>query len=346
MIIKPQALQKGDCVATVSTSFGGAGDPDMRWRYDQGVQRLEEVFGLHVVPMPHSLKGSSYLYEHPEKRAEDLMTAFKDPTIKGIITNIGGEESIRLLPYIDFDVIRENPKIVTGYSDTTITHLCCWKAGLSSFYGLSLLVDLAENVAIDPYTIDMVERLMFQTKPIGEILPPTEWTSEFLPWEISNKYTRRQMQPNHPYELLSGSGVVEGHLLGGCMAVLEFAKSTSIWPKEEDWEGCILFFETSEDKPTPKEVTYWLRNYGAQGILHKARGMLFAKPADETYYEEYKTCISTVLREYGIENMPVLYNVSIGHTEPKAIIPYGAKARIDCEKVALSIDDCAVVDSV
>lgn len=342
MKIKPKKLQRGDRVATVSSSWGGAGDPELYWRYEQGVRRLEDVFGLDVVPMPNSLKGSSYVYEHPEKRAEDLMTAFRDPSIKAIISNIGGDESIRLLPYIDFDVIRENPKIVTGYSDTTITHLFCWKAGLSSLYGLALMMDLAENVEMDPYTIDMVERTMFQTEPIGEIRPPQKWTSEYLEWAIENIHTRRKMTENKPYELLQGTGIVEGHLLGGCIEVLEFAKGTSIWPPMEDWKDSILFFETSEDKPTPNQLTYWLRNYGAQGILQQANGMIFAKPQDETYYEEYKESILTVLAEFGVNGLPVLYNISIGHTEPKLIVPYGAKARIDCENVALFIDDHAV----
>ena len=64
--------------------------------------------------MPNSLKGSEYLYNNPEARAEDIMTAFKDTRVKAIIANIGGEDSIRLLPYIDFNVIRENPKILWG----------------------------------------------------------------------------------------------------------------------------------------------------------------------------------------------------------------------------------------
>src|SRR6185437_7212913 len=97
MLIKPNKLQPGDIVATVSPSWGGAGDPEIRWRYNQGVQRLESVFGLEVVPMPNSLKGTVHLYENPQARAEDLMTAFKDKSIKAIFANIGGEDSIRLL---------------------------------------------------------------------------------------------------------------------------------------------------------------------------------------------------------------------------------------------------------
>src|SRR5699024_9237052 len=119
-------------------------ESELRWRYEQGVQRLETVFGLHVVSMPRSLKGEDYLYEHPEARAADLMEAFQDDSIKGIIANIGGDDSIRLLPYIDFDVIRNNPKIFMGYSDITISHLFCHKAGLSSFYGPAVLTDFAE----------------------------------------------------------------------------------------------------------------------------------------------------------------------------------------------------------
>ncbi len=133
MLIKPKKLQPGDIVTTVSPSWGGAGDPKIRWRYEQGVKRLEEVFGLKVVPMLNSLKGGDYLYKNPQARAVDLMTAFKDKSIKGIFANIGGDYSIRLLPYIDFNVIHENPKIFVGYSDVTISHLFCHKAGISSF---------------------------------------------------------------------------------------------------------------------------------------------------------------------------------------------------------------------
>src|SRR5690625_6173391 len=95
--------------------------------------------------MPHSLKGTEYLYTNPQARAEDLMTAFKDESIKAIFANIGGEDSIRLLPYIDFDVIRENPKIFLGYSDVTVAHLFCHQAGISSFYGPAVLTDRSEE---------------------------------------------------------------------------------------------------------------------------------------------------------------------------------------------------------
>ncbi|WP_066389412.1 S66 family peptidase [Neobacillus mesonae] len=342
MLIKPKKFQPGDCVATVSPSWGGAGDPELRWRYEQGVKRLEEVFGLKVVPMPNSLKGGEYLYNNPQARAEDLMTAFSDERIKGIFANIGGEESIRLLLYIDFDVIRKNPKIFMGYSDVTISHLFCHKAGVSSFYGPAILTDFAENVEMDPYTIEMVKRTLFSTEAIGEIQPVKEWTSERLEWIEANKDKRRKMRPNTGYELLQGSGIAQGRLIGGCIEVLEFVKGTELWPEKKYWENSILFFETSEDKPDPTYIRYWLRNYAAQGILQKTKGIIFGKPQDEMYYEEYKHEILKVMKEYSLEDLPILYNLNFGHTEPKFILPYGAMAEIDCTKVTFSILESGV----
>ncbi|MFD1064674.1 S66 family peptidase [Oceanobacillus locisalsi] len=342
MLIKPPKLSPGDKVATVSLSWGGAGEPSLRWRYQQGVERLETVFGIEVVPMPNSLKGETYIDEHPEARAEDLMTAFADPEIKAIISTIGGDDSIRLLPYIDFEIIRQNPKIFMGFSDTTIAHLFCFHAGLSSFYGPAIMTDFAENVAMDDYTVKAIQNTLFQAKAVDDIPAPEKWTSEFLEWDISNKNIARRMLPDQGYELLQGNGIVTGNLIGGCIEVLEFAKGTIIWPQPEAWENSILFLETSEEKSDPELIKRWLRNYAAQGILQQANGMIFAKPYGEVHYEAYKEVILSVLAENGLTDLPVLYNVSFGHTEPKALIPYGRLAQIDCQQASFSIIEAAV----
>jgi len=342
MLKIPKMLKVGDKVATISLSWGGAGEPDLRWRYEQGIDRLRNVFGLEVVDMPNSLKGGDYLYENPQARAEDLMNAFKDPTIKGIFSNIGGSESIRLLPYIDFDVIRDNPKVFIGYSDSTVTHLFCHKAGVSSFYGPAILTDFAENVEMHQYTVEALKKTLFTASTIGEVKPANEWTSERLEWIIENKDKKRKMNTNKGYELLQGSGIAQGRLIGGCIEVLEFAKGTSLWPAKEYWKDCILFFETSEELPSPSNVEYWLRNYGTQGILQQAKGIIFGKPQNEKYYEEYKESIRVIMKELSLENLPVLYNLNFGHTEPKFVLPYGAMAEINCENRTFSILDSGV----
>lgn len=342
-LIKPDRLHKGDKVATVSLSWGGAGDEDLLWRYNVGKQRLAQQFGLEVVEMENTLKGSDYIYKHPEKRAEDLMRAFADTTIKAIFSCIGGEESIRMLPYIDFELIRSNPKIFMGYSDSTTTHLMCLKAGLSSFYGPSILAEFAENVAIFDYTAEYVNKVLFSAEPIGLISAAEEWTGERLEWTPENKDTRKKLIKNQGYEFLQGSGTARGRLIGGCIEVLEMAKGTSLWPAAEAFDDAILFFETSEDMPEPSYVGYWLRNYGSQGILQRAKALLFGKPYQERYYEEYKAVIIKVLSELDLDRLPVVYNMSFGHNEPMCIIPYGAEAEINCEAGTFAILESGVV---
>lgn len=342
-LIKPNALKPGDKVALVSLSWGGAGDEETRWRYEQGKERLEKIFGLIPVEMEHTLAGTNYVYEHPEKRAEDLMNAFRDPSIKGIIACIGGIESIRMLPYIDYEVIRQNPKVFLGYSDSTTTHLICYKAGLASVYGPTLLVDFAENVQMHPYTVEYLQKTLFAAKPVGKIIPASEWTSEWLPWKEENKQTARKYQPNQGYELLQGSGIATGRLIGGCIEVFDMLRGTELFPPVEEFVGSILFLETSEEKPPAWFVECALRIYGINGILNKINGLIWGKPQDETLYEEYKDVIRSVLKEFGQENLPVLCNMNFGHTEPKCCLPYGMLASIDCEKKELSLLEAAVV---
>src|SRR5699024_12508060 len=100
MLIKPERLQPGDCVATVSPSLRGEGEPAFNWRYEQIAKRLVDIFQREVVAMPNSMKGEDYLYKNLQARDEDMMSAFKNEHIRGNIANIGVEDSIRLLHYI------------------------------------------------------------------------------------------------------------------------------------------------------------------------------------------------------------------------------------------------------
>lgn len=342
-LIKPKRLKPGDKVATVSLSWGGAGDIDLLWRYNLGKKRLEEQFGLEVVEMTNTLKGSEYLYHHPEKRAEDLMSAFSDSSIKAIFSCIGGDESIRMLPYIDFDIIKNNPKIFIGYSDTTIAHFMCIKANLSSFYGASILAEFAENVKIFDYTSYWIKKVLFDDSHIGIIPIAKEWTGERIEWFESNASIEKNMVKNKGYELLQGNGIVKGHLIGGCIEVMEMIKGTSLWPSNEIFEDAILFFETSEDMPEPSYMVYWIRNYGSQGILQKAKAIIFGKPYQEKYYEEYKESIMKVISELELFDLPIIYNMSFGHNQPMVCLPYGAMAEINCDNKTFSILESGVV---
>src|SRR6188474_1086647 len=145
-MIKPKKLQPGDKVAAISMSWGGPGT--FPHRYEIGKQQLQNEFDLHVVETRHALRDAEWLHKNPQARADDLMQAFADPTIKAIISSIGGADSIPFFPYFDLNVIHANLKIYMEYSDATTTHLICFKAGLISFYGPMIMAEFAENCGI------------------------------------------------------------------------------------------------------------------------------------------------------------------------------------------------------
>ena len=329
-MIKPCKLQRGDKIAIVSLSWGGLGDPQFVHKYYIAKERLENDFGLEVVVMPNALKGSDFIYNHPEARAQDLMDAFLDDVIKGIFCAIGGDDSIRLLPYIDYDVIKNNPKIFMGYSDTTVNHFMMNKAGLVSFYGPSIMSEFAEYVHMSDYTKQAVEKILFDDCENYEIKSSKVWSKDFVPWKEENMSIEKKLSDEeHGYEILQGTGVITGQLLGGCLDVFPMMVGTDIWPSKEEWKGKILLLETSEEKPSPNLVTYYLRNLGAQGIFDVIEGIVVGKPQDEKYYEEYKDVYKKVLEEFHREDLPVLYNVNIGHAYPTGILPLGTEVQID-----------------
>lgn len=344
-LIKPNKLNKGDKIATVTLSWGG---PSIfKNRYEIGVKQLEDAFGVKVVPMSYTLSDDAYIYQNPQKRAQDLMTAFADPEIKAIISTIGGDETIRLLPYIDFDVIRKNPKIFLGYSDTTANHFMCLKAGITSFYGPSIMAGFGENGGLHSLLKESISKTLFNNSTIGEIKPSSEgWTNEMLDWgNPENQNIKRKLKPSK-WNFLQGNTKVTGHLIGGCMEVLEMIKGTSIWPDLEMFKGSILFFESCSKDALPEIFSYWLRNYCASGIMEVANGIIFGRPGgmnlQQSDFDAYDETIRRVLREYNLQDKPVITQMDFGHTDPMFTIPYGVKAEIDCINQTFSILENAV----
>lgn len=344
-MIKPKRLYQGDTIATISLSWGGAGA--IPHRYQAGKQQLEETFGIKVVETKHALKSEDWIYKNPEARAEDLMEALQDDSIKAIFTNIGGEESIRTLPYIDFDVIRNNPKIFLGLSDTTVTHFCFYKAGVTSFYGTSILIGFAENNGMHDYQVQDIKRTLFSSKPQGIIAQNTDgWTSERLEWtSIENQSITRKLEPCTGWRFLQGEGKVQGKLLGGCLEVLEFLKDTTCWVKPEDWKGKIMFIETSEVKMLPENLRWIIRNYAASGIFKNIEGLIVGRPYDNLYYKEYDDTLLQVIRdEEGLTDLPIVTGMDFGHTCPTFTIPHGVQAEIDCDNQTFSILESGLTD--
>ena len=341
-MIKPKHLCPGDKVAVVSLSSGMLGEPQFLHKYALAKKRLEEDFGLRVEAMPNALKGIDYLYAHPEARAQDLMDAFRDPSIRAVFSAIGGDDTIRLLPYIDFSVLQENPKIFTGFSDTTTNHFMMFKAGLTSYYGASIMTNFSEYGRINDYTLDMIRRTLFEPQDTLEIPSAPYWyddEDEKIWWGESNM---NRFKPYHPeeigYELLQGSGVAEGPLLGGCVDVFVELLGTALWPSLEDWRGKLLFLETSEEDMSCDTLTWILRNLAAQGIFQVISGILVGKPARRSKYEPYKEVYRKVVGfEAARPELPILYNVNFGHADPIGVLPIGVNCRLDAAQRTLTL---------
>lgn len=342
----PKALSVGDKVAIVSLSSGMLGEKYCRHNLILGERRLRE-YGLVPTFMPNSLKGVKYLKEHPEERAKDLKTAFIDDSIKGIVCAIGGDDTYSLLPYLMEDIefvekVRKNPKLFTGFSDTTVNHFMFYKFGMTSYYGPCFICDLGEmEKEMLPYTKLAFEGYL-KGKEKKEIVPSEIWYEERTDFSktamgsnrISHKETRG-------YEILQGNGSFCGKLLGGCVESIyeiltgsRYGKEAiicekySIFPSIEEWKGSILFLETCEEKPTPEMLKEELGILKEKGIFDVVNGLIIGKPQDETYYEEYK---SVYIEAINNKELPILYNVNFGHALPRCVLPYGIQAKVDME---------------
>jgi muramoyltetrapeptide carboxypeptidase LdcA involved in peptidoglycan recycling len=345
-LLKPKRLKAGDTLAAISLSWGGAGV--LPHRYATGVRQLEEAFEVQVVPTRHALKDDVWLTQNPQARADDLMEALSDRNINGIISNIGGNDSIRTLKHTDLSVIRSNPKVFMGYSDTTVTHMAFLKAGVTSFYGPSILSGFAENCGLHVYLRDSVAQTLFSSQPVGRIPEnATGWTVEFLDWFDPNLQTqRRALQPNTGWKWIHGHGAVEGHLLGGCLEVLDWLRGTVYWPEPATWDNAVLFLETSEEAPPPAMLMYFLRVLAAMGLLERIAAILLGRPGgqmDPARFTEYDEAILQVVREEERLEIPVVTHMDFGHTDPMFVLPYGTRVRVDVEHKTLEFLESAVI---
>lgn len=339
-LIKPPRLQPGDTIAVISPSHGWAGDEEIRWKYNLGVRRLEEL-GLHVLPAPHSLKGSLYLRRNPEARAEDIMWAFETSKVKAVIAAVGGNDSMRVIPYIDRDSIRRHPKICIGYSDVMNLHLLCYHSGLSSFYGDNLLYPIAEAQGWHPYSRQWFEKVLFDPSPIGVVEPALEWT-----WEDTD-YTHpdyvRSYHPCDGYTCLQGQGAARGRLFGGHTGLMELS-GTPLEVTARDFENAILFIEDIPIFLTPERLSRFMGWLGKMGALPKLKGIIIGRLNEPTDFAAHKESLLRVVRgEYGLSQLPILCGLHFGHSSPMCVLPYGVQAEIRCDDASFTILESGTV---
>ena len=336
-------------IGIVSLSSGVIGEDFVKHEVDLGVQRLKDL-GLNPIFLPHSLKGLDFIKDHPEARAEDLMQAFSDDSIDMILCAIGGDDTYRLLPYLfENDQLQKviKPKIFLGFSDTTMNHLMLHKLGIKTFYGQSFLADICElDKEMLSYSLHYFKELI-ETGRISEICPSDLWYEERTDFSLNALGTARISHVNTGFDLLQGNAQFEGKILGGCIESLydifdnsryadsrELCQEYKLFPDLSDWEGKILLLETSEEKPDPENFKKMLLTLKETGVFEVISGLLVGKPMDETFYDDYKEALLDIIDS----NIPIVYNLNVGHATPRAIVPFGVHAYVDAKKQVIRFD--------
>lgn len=337
-------------VEIVSLSSGTIGESFAAHELKIGVERLQAM-GLKVKFSKHALKGINYLKEHPEDRAADLIEAYADPEVNMILCAIGGDDTYRLLPYLfEDDSLKNavNEKPFLGFSDTTINHLMLHKLGIRTFYGQSFLADICElENEMLPYTEKFFKELI-TTGKIKEVRPSDVWYEERTEFDKSQIGVPRVRHQNFGFELLQGSATFSGKILGGCIDSIydifnndrysdsvDLCRKYELFPAPDDWKGRILLLESSEEKPAPEMYEKMLIVLKEYGIFDVVSGVLVGKPMDETYSDEYKKLLVKIIDS---PELPILYNINIGHATPRCIIPFGVNATADADKQIITFN--------
>lgn len=310
-ILKPPRLRNGDVIGLVSP----ASTPSSAEKIEKSVRYLEGL-GYRTRVGAHVLDVMGYLAGSDKDRAEDFNGMVRDKSVKAIIALRGGYGTPRILPLLDYRGIKQNPKIVVGYSDLTALQLALFrKAGLVTFSGPMAAVEMWNG--IDPYTEEHFWRVVTSPKPAGLLLNP----------------------PDDPAVYHHG-GRATGRLLGGNLSLVVSALSTPFSPP---YKGSILVLEEVDE--APHRVDRMLTQLLNSGVLRSVSGLALGRFTDCVPSDPAKpnlTIEQVIADVLAQTRRPATSNIQYGHCPKKLTIPLGVRARLDATKGALEILEGAV----
>jgi len=312
MKLKAKALRPGATIGVVAPA-----SPVTPERIEYGLQWLRD-HGYRVVTGPHLFAQRGYLAGTDRERASDLLEMFARPEVEAIFCARGGYGTPRLLSLLDYDLIRENPKILLGYSDVTALHLAIQRqTGLVTFHGP--MVESDPQVGFVDYNWLGVLRAIAAPSPLGLVENP----------------------PAGPALRVIRGGRAQGPLVGGNLSLICATMGT---PYEIDTRGKILFLEDVGE--APYRMDRMLNQLLLAGKLQAASGIVIGEsvgceqaPGDRpslTLYEVLADLLSSL-------GKPVLYGLAIGHGFYKATLPLGVEAVLDATAGHLEVIEPAVV---
>lgn len=313
-IIYPQKLKSGDTIRVIAPSCALATiDPHVIQKATQLFERL----GLRVTWGKNIGEIDIFECASIESRVADFHEAFLDPEVRAVFAVRGGWNANQLLDYIDWELVRKNPKVFCGFSDITILqNALLSQAGLVSYSGPNF--SSFGRPDLQDYTVDYMQRCLFDSSPFS--------VNSSAVW-IDTALDHAPMH-NHGMTVFS-SGRAEGKIVGGNLCTLNLLHGTRYMPSLVD---TILFIEDDS------ESTYKTVDRDFQSLLHlpafqQVKGLLIGRFQKGTDMIPARLA-DMLTRRPELRQMPVVTNVDFGHTEPKITFPIGGRASIVADSIA------------
>ncbi|MGY0389120.1 S66 family peptidase [Nocardioides sp. WG-D5] len=334
-IVKPPKAAAGDKVAVLSPSFAAPGVAPAI--HEQALARLTEVTGL--VPVEYST--TRKLGASAQERAADVNAAFADPEVRAVLATIGGEDQITVIPHLDPELVRKDPKPFLGYSDNTNLLNWLWTNGVAAFHGGSTQVHLGPGPALDPIHEASLKAALFTGERL-EITEPGESEDIGRDWNDPRALTEYgEREPTEPWTWAGPARTVTGRTWGGCIEILQWVLTAGRFPADPGvLAGGVLLLETSEELIPAQEFAWITRALGERGLLEAVDAVVVGRPPTSDFErkpgaeeraakraEQRDAAIETVAR-YNPDAV-VVVGPPFGHTRPQWVLPYGGEMTVD-----------------
>ncbi|MFI5682740.1 S66 peptidase family protein [Streptomyces sp. NPDC051636] len=323
-------------MAVISPS---AGLPELFPRpYELGLERLRGEYCLEPVEYPTTRKMGAT----SQDRADDIHAAFADPDVKAVIASIGGDDQITVLPLLDRELLRANPKPFFGTSDNTNLLAFLYNTGVVGYHGATVMCELGRPGAMHPRTADSLRAALFTSGPY-ELRPAERWNDVDRDWADPATFEAEPAtRPGTGWTWLGADRVVEGRSWGGNLEIVSWLlmADREVSHDLSVYDGGVLLLETSEDLPSATEVFWILRGMGERGLLQRFPALLMARAktwsferpnspeGGARYAAEQREAVLRALHTYAPDTLAV-FDVDFGHTDPQLVIPYGGTIRVD-----------------
>ncbi|MDF2413482.1 S66 peptidase family protein [Aeromonas sp. 1HA1] len=328
-LLKPPRLKPGDTIGFFSPSSAATAWAPHRFARARAfleAQGFRLKAGSLTGQQDHWRSGSI------AARAEELNALIRDPEVRCIMSVIGGSNSNSLLPYLDFDALKRDPKIIIGYSDVTALLLGIYaKTGLVTFYGPALVASFGElSPLVDETLAGFSQICLAGGGAVPHTLPtPAYWTDERLDWE--NQTRAKQCQPNR--QISVGAGRVRGRLVGGNLNTMAGIWDSPYMPAIA--RGDILLLEDS--LLTADTVERSFAHLKLCGVFDRIGALVLGKHELFNHQGSGKRPLDILLEVVGEPAFLILAEFDCAHTHPMLTLPLGIEAELDLDAQTLTL---------